>query len=123
MEGLSIQYRLFFSVACFTSTSEILVTNPLGLPTVKHSFFVIVSRLAWHGVFGANRVGVLKKFSPCAHEFLHVFDLISMFWVIGKILDLMGIFFQIEKKLMINLWIDMEFPLSVINTSLVILKG
>ena len=110
-------------MARFASTAEILVTNPLGLPTVKHSFFVIVSRLAWHRVFGANRVGILKKFSPSTHEFFHDYNLISMFGVMGKILDLMGIFFQIEKKLMINLRIDMEFPLSVINTPLVILKG
>ncbi len=99
-----IQFRLFFSVVRIASTSEIFVANPLGLPTVKHSFFVIVSRLAWHRVFGANRVGILKKFSPSTHDFFHVYDLISMFRVMGKILDLMGIFFQIEKKLMIDLW-------------------
>jgi hypothetical protein len=46
-----------------------------------------------------------------------------MFRVIGKIVDLMRVFFQIEKKLMINLRINMEFPLSVINAPLVILKG
>ena len=43
--------------------------------------------------------------------------------ILGEILYLMRIFLQIEEKSMIDLRIDMEFPLSVINAPLVILKG
>ena len=43
--------------------------------------------------------------------------------ILGEILYLMRIFFQIEEKSMIDLRIDVEFPLSVINAPLVILKG
>jgi len=43
--------------------------------------------------------------------------------ILGEILYFMRIFLQIEEKSMIDLRIDMEFPLSVINAPLVVLKG
>jgi hypothetical protein len=43
--------------------------------------------------------------------------------ILGEILYLMRIFLQIEEESMIDLRINMEFPLSVINAPLVILKG
>jgi len=43
--------------------------------------------------------------------------------ILGEILYLMRIFLQIEEESMIDLRIDMEFPLSVIHAPLVVLKG
>ena len=46
-----------------------------------------------------------------------------MLWVIGKVVHFMGVILQVEKKLVINLWIDMKFPFFIAYTSLVVLEG
>ena len=66
---------------------------------------------------------VPEKVSPFIHPFFQIYELLRILQVFGQILHLMGIFLQIEEKLMVNLRIDMELPFTIIYASLVVLKG
>ena len=83
-------------MVCSASSSEIFITDPLGLPDVEDPLGVVKGGGLGHGILYVQRVWIVKRFAPGGHESLHALERFSVFRCMREVVHFMGIFGEIE---------------------------